>query len=143
MSYVDDLLDDIYSIISENDPTDQESNPVDLLPIDRQLFDAWLARKEIFAQIRSADIDYLIFKKIRDHHYHIFSQPHMSAPISKLNPTLKEYCLNYMAGSIAMFILHWMDQGMPHTPDDLAGLLQALNMRDFPTITGKFNNLVQ
>jgi len=142
MSYVDDLLDDIYKMIAEkNEPTGNALTP-DIMPIDGSLFDVWLERKEVFEQIRSADIDYLIFKKIRDHHYEIFSDLPSAGPMDNINPTLQGYCINYMAGSVAMFILHWIDQGMPHKPEDLGELLQALNARDFPLIQGKLNKVI-
>ena len=142
MSYVDDLLDDIYRIISEKTDMMKGSPTPRMLPIDGSLFAAWLERKEIFEQIRSADIDYLIFKKIRDHHYQIFSDIPAQGPMSTINPTLQGYCINYMAGSVAMFILHWIDQGMPYQPKDLAELLHALNTRNFKLITQDLNGVI-
>lgn len=142
MSYVDDLLDEINDIIMEKlangDPADIVQRPI----IDGKLFTIWLERKEIFEQIRAANIDYIIFKKIREQHFQIFSQSHLVSPIEKMNPVLQAYCLNYMAGSVAMFLLHWLDEGMPHDPKELGKLLNALNQRNMLLIVNTFNDVI-
>ncbi|MEM7335332.1 MAG: TetR/AcrR family transcriptional regulator [Chloroflexota bacterium] len=140
MSYVDDLLEEIYGMILKYPLQEQVHESMPFPP--NNLFKAWLKRKEIFEQVRLADIDYLILKKIRDHHYEIFSEQWPSSPLSNLNPKLIGYCINYMAGSVAMFLLHWMDEGMPYDPVIMGELLEALNSRNFSLLAGKFNDVI-
>lgn len=137
MSYVDDLLDDIYSIFLEN------QSQTDGLKNGRSIFDAWAKRKEVFELIRSADVDYLIIKKIKEQHHRLLNEFPPLRPTIQLNPVLREYCISYMAGSIAMVIIKWMDNGMKHPPKHMNHLMQLILSGDFELIAKQLNNVLQ
>lgn len=126
LSYVDDIFVPIFDELLERMKALTPGDPSDESVI-IHLFEQWRDYNEILKLIRTADIDMLILKKLREYHYETYLASIATKPSAeKLNPVLAGYIADILAGTTFMLLMHWTEKDMHHSPELMGKLLFVL-----------------
>jgi AcrR family transcriptional regulator len=138
MSCLDDIFDSFFENFQAKFPASQTPNldhEISLL-----LLQEWRKNKDTLDRIRLANVDYLIFQRIKENQKNAFRSEARELLGTSSNPVVEDYIISFVAGTVFAVLMQWTDRGMKDPPEAIAKLLHLLVQRkSLPTIRANFD----
>lgn len=127
LSYIDDIFGTFFNKLQARYPVSQTphlEHEISLI-----LLKEWRKNKAALDLIRSANVDYLIFKRIKENQQSLFQEEVHKVLGTSSNPAVEDYMTSFIAGTIFAILMEWTDREMQDTPEAVAKLLFRLIQR--------------
>ena len=127
MSFMDDKFDDFFEKIQP-----LLTDALQTQKVAEMLYQQWYDHYDILLMVLKSDVDHLIFKRFRQYVNRVLGNALRRNGIVVPDPKLIEFVVDHIVGSHFHVIKHWMLDGMPYSPKEMAHLHLSLHSINHP-----------
>lgn len=127
MSFMDDGFDEYFEKIQ---PLIVDPTKTDVVA--EMMYQQWQDHYDILMMVIRADVDHLIYKRFRQYVNRTLGNVLRRNAIEVKDPKMIEFVVDHIVGSSFYVIKHWMEDGMPYTPREMARFHVSLHSLNHP-----------
>jgi AcrR family transcriptional regulator len=127
LSYIDDIFETFFTKLLDQYPHPSISSLEHKVPL--LLLEEWKKNKEALDRIRSANVDYLIFQRIRENLLNAFQEEAARVLGGSSSPVVEQYLASFVSAAIFAVLIQWSDNGMKEPSEAVAKLIYRLVRR--------------
>lgn len=136
MSYIDDIFENFFDKLREQySPEDKLETPHEIALI---LCKEWEKNKQALNLIRSANIDYMIYQRIKENHQRAHKESDIIVLRQSSNHVLEEYIRSSISAATFGVLMQWTDNDMQESCEDVARIMSHfINLEAFIQLRDK------
>ena len=128
LSYIDDIFETFFTKLLDQYPYPGKSRLEHKIPL--ILLEEWKKHRSALDRIRSANVDYLIFQRIREYLVNAFQEEAERVLGASPNPVVEQYVASFVSATTFAVLIQWTDNGMKEPAEAVAKLLYSLIHRE-------------
>jgi AcrR family transcriptional regulator len=127
LSYIDDIFENFFTKLLDRYPQQSLSNLEHKVPL--MMLEEWKKNQDALDRIRSANVDYLIFQRIRENLLNAFQEETAQVLGGSSSPVMEQYIASFVSAAIFSVLIQWMDNDMKEPSEAVAKLIYSLVRR--------------
>lgn len=128
MSYIDDIFETFFGGLGTQFTPDEQNGNSHEIPL--ILCEEWKRNKNSLDLIRSANIDFMIYQRIKENHQRAFVNSPVNILGNSSNKVLEQYIVSCVSSGTFGVLMHWTDNGMKETSKEIAKILSHFINKD-------------
>jgi AcrR family transcriptional regulator len=136
MSYIDDIFETFFDKLREQFTPDEQVDSSHEIP--QILCVEWKKNKAALDLIRSANIDFMIYQRIKENHQRGFQGSPIYSLGNSSNNVLDQYIISSISAATYGVLMQWTDNNMLESCEEVAKILNHfINLESFSQLRDK------
>ena len=139
MSYIDDIFDTFFNNLREQFTHDDKVDSGHEIPL--ILCEEWKKNKAALDLIRSANIDFMIYQRIKENHQRAFKDSTIYSLGNSPDSVLEQYIISSISAATFGVLMQWTDNNMLESCEEVAKILNHfINLESFNQLMEKLKS---